>query len=149
MTLCIRWLSSQISLFSFPFFSILRGTWRAPEEYRNDAVSDRVDVFSLGNNMLTILTGETPHISSKTKMKSKAFRKGLIDGMTGYIDPKYRDATSSSKAEQALAEVIQKCFAYKPEDRPSIFEVVEELESAVEEMENDTGKTRIQFLQLL
>ena len=135
-----HWLSPSLTC----VFDLL-GTWRAPEEYRNDAVSDKVDVFSLGNNMLTILTGQEPKVSSQ-KLDSKAFRKAIIDGMTGYIDPKYQDGTSS-KAEEAMAKVIKKCFAYKPEDRPSIFEVVAELETAVKEVESDTGKTRIQFLQ--
>jgi serine/threonine protein kinase len=128
----------------FPF-SI--GTWRAPEEYRNDALSDKVDIFSLGNNMLTILTGQEPVLSSKT-MRSKAFRRGIVDGMTGIIDPKYWNETGS-KAEHALADVIQKCFAYTPEDRPTIFEVVHELERAVQEMEKEKGETRTHILQTL
>lgn len=106
-----------------------------------------MDIFSLGNNLLTILTGQEPVLSSKT-MSSKAFRRGIVDGMTGIIGQKYLNKTGS-KAEHALADVIQKCFAYKPEDRPSIFEIVQELERAVQEMEKEKGETRTHILQTL
>lgn len=33
------------------------GTWRAPEEYRDDPLTEKVDVWSLGNNLYVLLTG--------------------------------------------------------------------------------------------
>jgi hypothetical protein len=36
-------------------------------------------------------------------------------------------------AEARLAEIIDRCHEFKPEDRPSIFEVVEFLQAAMKE----------------
>jgi len=137
-------------LFHFLFVSCILGSWRSPEEYRNDGLTDRVDVWSLCNNMLTILTGEEPDVPierGQDEKWQKAFTRSIMAGKIGYIDPKYDDATTSSNPEFHLAKMIRKCFSYNPVDRPSIFEVVQELELAVEEAEKEKGETRIQFLQ--
>lgn len=57
-------------------------------------------------------------------MLQKAVKRGEI----AYIDPRY---LTRSKEEKALAELIEKCFVYEPDDRPTIFEVVSYLRNAV------------------
>ena len=51
-------------------------------------------------------------------------------GEKAFIDPRY---FQRSKEESKLAEIIKRCFAYHPKDRPSIFEVVAFLRQAVNE----------------
>jgi hypothetical protein len=53
-----------------------------------------------------------------------------MGGHTAYIDPRYR---TRSEEEARLAEIIEQCFRFNPDDRPSIFEVVSFLRSAVTE----------------
>ncbi|KAL3943377.1 MAG: hypothetical protein SGBAC_002543 [Bacillariaceae sp.] len=43
------------------------GSWRAAEEYKDKALSEKVDVFSLGNNFFSILTGVDPFNEKTTK----------------------------------------------------------------------------------
>lgn len=47
-----------------------------------------------------------------------------------------------------LAELIQKCFAYDPDERPTIFEVVAYLRNAVSESLG-ADETRTDILQAL
>jgi hypothetical protein len=53
------------------------------------------------------------------------------DGEKAYIDPRYKER---SLAEAKLVEIIEKCHEYWPEDRPSIFEVINFLWDAIEEV---------------
>ncbi|KAL3935701.1 MAG: hypothetical protein SGBAC_008829 [Bacillariaceae sp.] len=36
------------------------GNWRSPEEYKDEPLNEKIDVWSLGNNMYTLLTGLDP-----------------------------------------------------------------------------------------
>lgn len=47
--------------------------------------------------------------------------EAIKKGVTTYIDPRYK---SRSREEKLLVEVMEKCFTYNPDDRPSIFDVV-------------------------
>jgi serine/threonine protein kinase len=106
--------------------------WRAPEEYFEWNLDEKIDVFSLGNNFYGMLTGLEPlwefeeegHGYDKVKAEIKK-------GTNATIDPRFK---KRSLAEAKLAEIIPQMRAYKPEDRPSIFEVVDFLAKAVEEV---------------
>lgn len=52
----------------------------------------------------------------------------LVDGKTAFIDNRYR---TRSFAEGQMVELIERCWRYKPEDRPDIFEVVGFLRNAL------------------
>lgn len=60
----------------------------------------------------------------------KNSQKETKNGKTAFIDPRYR---SRSVEEKKLAEIIDECWKYKPDDRPSIFEVVSFLRNSVNE----------------
>lgn len=55
----------------------------------------------------------------------------VANGEKPFIDPRYKER---SLAEAKLVEIIEKCHEYYPEDRPSIFELVEVLWEALEEV---------------
>lgn len=57
-------------------------------------------------------------------------QKKLIDRKTAYIDPRYK---KRSYAEQQLVKALVQCWEYEPDDRPSIFELVDQLRKAVSE----------------
>ena len=58
-------------------------------------------------------------------------------GVKAWMDQRYKER---SLAEAKLAEIIDKCHEYYEEDRPSIFEVVDFLQRAVEEVHEKMNK---------
>lgn len=92
--------------------------------------------------MYALLTGVEPIPSEKGQPRPD---KQIVKGKTGYIDPKYL----LHKPERVMAILIQKCFEYNPVNRPTMFELVEELSKAVVEMEQELGASRKDILQQL
>lgn len=119
------------------------GNWRSPEEYRNDPLTDKIDVWSLGNNIYTILTGVEPILADDDDVETSQL---LIQGKTGRLDPKY---FQNDGPERVLATTIQQCFHYDPIMRPTIFEVVQRLQWGVNQVERRLGITRQAILQQL
>lgn len=52
-------------------------------------------------------------------------------GEKAYIDPRYKER---SVEEAKLADIIEQCHAFKPDDRPNVFEVVAFLRQALKEV---------------
>ncbi len=86
-------------------------------------------MFSLGNAFYSLLTGKI--VWENVDVEERDGR--IISGDTLYIPDYYKDSPSSS----ALAGVIKACWTYSPEDRPSIFEVVNSLEEALASQEEE------------
>ncbi len=114
--------------------------WRAPEEYLDHFLTEKVDVYSLGNNIYALLTGLMPYQERGIGWED-AYELGSR-GEKVFIDPRYRD---KSLAEAKLVEIIERCHELNPDHRPSIFEVVGFLRKALQEftsigvMDNGTG----------
>mmetsp|Transcript_9522 Transcript_9522/g.10902 ORF Transcript_9522/g.10902 Transcript_9522/m.10902 type:complete len:553 (+) Transcript_9522:35-1693(+) len=103
------------------------GNWRSPEEYFDNNLDEKVDIFSLGNNIYSILTGLWVFYDEDNDEKIKERVKA---GEKAYIDPRYKER---SLAEAKLVDIIEQCHQFDPEGRPSIFEVVEFLREAIVE----------------
>mmetsp|Transcript_37319 Transcript_37319/g.90613 ORF Transcript_37319/g.90613 Transcript_37319/m.90613 type:complete len:258 (+) Transcript_37319:706-1479(+) len=115
------------------------GNWRSPEEYKDEALNEKIDVWSLGNNMYTLLTGLDPF----PWLHSDDMKPLVKRGDTAYIDPRF---WNRSKEEGKLAEIIKQCFEYNPNLRPSVFKIVERLSRAVTESLGE-NVTRAEVLQ--
>ncbi|CAJ1969156.1 unnamed protein product [Cylindrotheca closterium] len=100
------------------------GSWRAAEEYADRALTEKVDVFSLGNNFFSILTGVDPFNEKETPEIQKLVQKGV----KAPLSEAFR---THSFAEKRLAHLIDHCHEHKPADRPTIFEIVEYLEASI------------------
>ena len=83
---------------------------RSPEEYAENKLDEKIDVYSFGN-----ICG---NISSKN-----------ISGQIPELDVSIR---GNSFAEAALASIMDKCFEYFPEKRVDIFWVASILRDAVQ-----------------
>jgi len=61
--------------------------WRSPEEYFDKALTERVDVFSLGNNMYSLLTGLWPFYDENSvhKIQVSALSTYPIYGHSTYL----------------------------------------------------------------
>jgi serine/threonine protein kinase len=86
-----------------------------------------IDTFSLGNNIYTLLTGLWPFYDDESESYSAIQRK-LLRHERAYIDPRYR---SRSSAENKLVEVMEQTWEFDPNDRISIFKVVQALREKV------------------
>ena len=113
------------------------GNYRAPEEFSNYRLDEKIDVWSMGNNLYALLTGLWVYYEIDD---DKAIHKKAIDGELSYIDPRYE---TNSFAEGKIVEILKRCWVYDVKYRADIFEVVEFLEAAVEE-----NKQREQSLSL-
>lgn len=63
-------------------------------------------------------------------------QKKVVNGNSAFIDERYR---TYSFGDGKLVELIEKCWAYKPEDRPTIYEVVEFLREAYDDAKAKEG----------
>jgi len=97
------------------------GDWRAPEEYVDEALNEKIDVWSYGNNVYSLLTGMWVYYWEEDYKKIKEI---ISKGEKTPIHPEFR---SRGFIEDKLADIIEKCWTVKPNERPSIFEIVHEL----------------------
>lgn len=103
------------------------GNYRAPEEYKDDLLDEKIDVFSFGNNCYALLTGLWNFYENED---DSVVQEKLINKETAYIDDRYR---TRSYAEGQLVNIIEKCWIYDPRKRIDIFQVVKILRRAVKE----------------
>mmetsp|Transcript_21549 Transcript_21549/g.46870 ORF Transcript_21549/g.46870 Transcript_21549/m.46870 type:complete len:624 (+) Transcript_21549:183-2054(+) len=101
------------------------GSQRAPEEIIDAPLTEKIDVYSLGNVFYTILTG----LLVNRKYNTPKAHWRITHGKTEEFDVDY--FVSRSPAEMALVEVIQWCWTFKVEERPSVFQIVEYLEDEI------------------
>ena len=113
----------------------LHRQWRAPEEYFDDPLDEKIDIFSLGNNLYATLTGLYPFYNI---LESKKITDNVKRGVMPYIDPRW---SKHSYAESKIVELIKRCWKFKPEDRIDVFEAVRFLRDAVTENAKRTNGT--------
>mmetsp|Transcript_27948 Transcript_27948/g.67338 ORF Transcript_27948/g.67338 Transcript_27948/m.67338 type:complete len:651 (+) Transcript_27948:355-2307(+) len=101
------------------------GALRAPEEIVDAPLTEKIDVYSLGNVFYSVLTGLFVNGDYGTQ---KAHWR-ITHGKTEKIDVEYYE--SRSPEEMSLIKAIQWCWTFQAEERPSIFEIVEFLQIEV------------------
>ncbi|KAL9190903.1 hypothetical protein ACHAXT_000609 [Thalassiosira profunda] len=101
------------------------GSFRAPEEIIDAPLSEKIDVYTLGNVFYSLLTGLL--VNREYSIKESHWR--ITHGETEEIDVGYFE--SRSPPEMALVKAIQWCWTFEAEERPSIFDIVEFLAEEV------------------
>jgi serine/threonine protein kinase len=110
------------------------GNYRAPEEYVDKPLDEKIDVYSFGNNIYALLTGLWPQFDGMGENQVD-FTAKISKGLKPYVDPRYK---TRSFAEGKLVEVLERCWEFDQDKRTSIFEVLDYLRSAVEEFVSTT-----------
>ena len=80
-------------------------------------LNEKIDIWSFGNNIYALLTGLWVFYD-KT---DKDMQKKVLEGETAYLDPRYRDR---NYIQDKLIEMMERCWAFSPDDRPDAFEIV-------------------------
>jgi len=112
------------------------GNYRAPEEYWDYPLDEKIDVYSFGNNIYALLTGLYPFYEIDGEHEAKVQEK-VKNGERPYVDPRYRNR---SYAEGTLVEVMEACWAYNPDQRPDLYAVVLQLQEATNYLEKHAQK---------
>jgi hypothetical protein len=102
------------------------GKNRSPEEYRYAPQSEKVDVYSFGNILYTLLQREYPF----QDVSSKVARQRVT---SGFRPPIYEDVWNSTDlATQAIKQAMIACHAQDPAKRSTMREVTNFLKSSLE-----------------
>lgn len=83
-------------------------------------MDEKIDVYSLGNNIFALLTGR--RVWLKNRDQKKEMRKYTVAAKAFF--------KKKSFAERKLAQIMIRCWDFDPATRPSIFDVVEFLRDA-------------------
>jgi len=104
------------------------GNYRSPEEYHDDPLNEKIDVYSMGNNIYALLTGLYIFYDEDEDKASEYVSRGVKP----FIDERYR---TRSAEERDLVEIMERCWETDPDDRASIFEVSMALEKIQERID--------------
>ncbi|KAI2488633.1 protein kinase [Fragilaria crotonensis] len=63
------------------------GNYRSPEEFAGRDLNEKIDIFSFGNNMYSLMTGLWPFYENED---DGFVQKEIVNGKTGFIDKRYR-----------------------------------------------------------
>ncbi|XP_073131967.1 wall-associated receptor kinase 2-like [Henckelia pumila] len=113
--------------------TLVQGTlgYLDPEYFHTGQLTDKSDVYSFGVVLAELMTGRKPLSNTKTddeKSLSTFFLMSLkTNRLFQILDPRVRREGSLEQL-QAVAELIKRCLKLHSEERPTMKEVVMELE---------------------
>lgn len=102
------------------------GSARAPEEYDMAPLSEKLDIYSAGNILYGIITGNRPWNDERGKHTKSAIQKGLRP----LVNDTIRNAVGTVDAE--LTRLLDRVYEHDPTRRAGAREVVDELENLLE-----------------
>jgi serine/threonine protein kinase len=89
-------------------------------------LDEKIDIFSLGNNLFSILTGLVPFYSASGFQETQRL---VVQGAKPYLDPRWKER---SFAERTIVELIRRCHAFDPKDRIEVGAAVQFLRDAIQ-----------------
>ena len=99
--------------------------YRAPEEIlANQPQDDKADVFNYASVIYSVLTGLWVH----SGFDAARVREDLLSGVKPFYDDRW---AFKSLGEAALLRIIDEGWNFDPEDRPTMFEIIDILEEAL------------------
>ena len=123
--------------------------WRGPEEQVDEngktskLLTEKVDIYALGNVMLRFAVGHSPwkHADGRSLTPDEKREISKLKMTNGAL-PDVPDEVQHSQnpATKALLSIMRECYRHQPELRPSAKEIVEQLQTAIDEY-----KTQLQI----
>lgn len=98
------------------------------------ALTEKIDVYSLGNLIYYMLTGHSPR-GQTVKSRLPEVREAVLKGEPPKIDAYYLDATDPALV--AMRRAVRRCFQKNPEDRWPARDIADELLEALHEIKKD------------
>ena len=98
------------------------GYARSPEEYNSAPLTEKLDVYSAGNILYGIITGNKPFNGER----GKHIKQDIQNGKPPEVDPSIRDQKGTVDAE--LAGILDRVYEVDPDKRASAKEIVVALE---------------------
>lgn len=99
--------------------------WMSPESLRDRTYSEKSDVWSYGVLLFEILVGGAPY--SKMELLEVAVQT-RDQGLTPMAELKAEEATRNLQIPEYIKELMELCFKYSPEERPTFVEIAQFLE---------------------
>ena len=119
--------SSDSTLKSCPLYiGSAPGSSRSPEEYSMEALSEKLDIYSAGNVLYGIITGNRPWNNERGKHVKSDIQKGKRP----HVDDAIRNAVGTVDAE--LTRLLDRAYEHDPTKRASAREIVDELEKLLD-----------------
>jgi len=115
------------------------GSSRSPEEYSMEALSEKLDIYSAGNVLYGIITGNRPWNNERGKHVKSDIQKGRRP----HVDDTIRNAVGTVDAE--LTRLLDRAYEHDPTKRASAREIVDDLEKLLDRelrKERDKGAER-------
>ena len=107
------------------------GPWRSPEEYSHHNLTTAMDVYSLGNVLYELWTGNVPFEG----VGSNAWKERVLDGTrrTSLLDTLTTTTTTSTitELERRFAQLLDACWKVNPHQRITAAHLAMELEELV------------------
>jgi serine/threonine protein kinase len=116
--------------------------WRSPEEmhyhlpnYTNPVpLTEKVDIYSLGNILWTILTTHSPWKMVKGEAEERTRPKVARGVLPNWPDDFDHTKLESDPALMAINLAMRRCLRFNPEERPTAGEIAAELNDAIENL---------------
>jgi serine/threonine protein kinase len=117
------------------------GDYRSPEEVQENGsdVDETVDIWPMGNLILSLLTGLWPYYTLPTE--HDVIR--VLTKENPQYPPYNSKFDSSSYIEHQLVTIMKSCHQFNPKDRISIFDVVQQLQETKRIYERTKGKVSV------
>jgi Protein tyrosine and serine/threonine kinase len=105
------------------------GKSRSPEEYLYEALDEKLDIYSVGNIMYTILTTREAWDGYNGVVAQSRIQEGVIPEI-------YTNAIQDlpKSTQEALVNITKRAYAFDPKQRFTAKELVAELERILEEI---------------
>jgi eukaryotic-like serine/threonine-protein kinase len=116
--------------------------YMAPEQYKQHEVNERTDIFNFGATMYRLCTWRLPPSVASAEDNGALIGPKIWDRLLKPVDE------FNPKAPPALCDLIRRCLAYEPKNRPErVSEVQSELDRLADELLEAAPDERLEAME--
>jgi len=108
--------------------------WRSPEEAKEEMLTEKVDVFSMGHIFFRLICGHEPwnKLEPGGKPEKEEVHKKVVAGVLPFIPEHVMETTD--KEVIAIRDAMLQCYTYEPGKRPNARQIARELDKALRKL---------------